>query len=67
MFLTEYKKGNGQTIALPEGFRLTINETSNSVYQLDLFDEQMRSVSDHGTDLDDMVEKAIEALIKMRS
>ena len=67
MFLTEYKKENGQTIVVPEGFRFTINETSNSVYQLDLFDEQMRSVSDHGTDLDDMVEKAIEALIKMRS
>ena len=66
MFLTKYRKGNGQIIALPEGFRLTINETSNNVYQIDLFDEQMRSVSNHGSDLDDMVEKAIEDLIKMR-
>lgn len=65
MFLTEYRKMNGQIIVLPDGFRLTINETSNSVYQIDLFDNQMRSVSNHGTDLDEMVENAIEDLIKM--
>ena len=65
MFLTKYRKINGQTIVLPEGFRLTINETSNTVYQIDLFDSQVRSVSNHGTDLDDMVEKAIEDLVKM--
>jgi hypothetical protein len=66
MFLTEYKKTNGQIIALPEGFRLTIEETSNCVYQIDLFDSHGRNVGDHGTDLDDMVEKAIKDLIKMR-
>lgn len=57
---------NGQTIVLPKGFRLTIVETSNNVYQIDLIDSQMRSVSNHGTDLDDIVEKAIEDLCKMR-
>lgn len=66
MFLIDYRKMNSQTIVLPEGFRLTMNETSNNVYQIDLFDDQMRSVSNHGTDLDDMVEKAIEDLGKMR-
>ena len=66
MFLTEYRKMNGQTIVLPEGFRLTIYETSNNVYQIDLFDKQMRSVSNHGADLDDMVQKAIDDLVKMR-
>ena len=66
MVLTEYKKMNGQTIVFPEGFGLTIEETSNGVYQIDLFDNQKRSVSNHGTDLDNMAEKAIENLIKMR-
>ena len=66
MFLTEYTKTNGETISLPEGFRLTITETSNNVYQIDLLDSQLRSVSNHGTDLDDMVEKAIEDLNRMR-
>jgi len=66
MFLTEYTKANGESISLPQGFRLTITETSNNVYQIDLVDSQLRSVSNHGTDLDDMVEKAIEDLIKMR-
>jgi hypothetical protein len=66
MFSVEYRKMNGQTVVLPEGFRLTINETSDNVYQIDLFDNQMRSVSNCGADLDNMVEKAIEDLTKMR-
>jgi hypothetical protein len=66
MFLTRYTKANGDTISFPEGFRLTITETSNNVYQIDLFDSQLRSVSNLGADLDDMVEKAIEDLIRMR-
>ena len=65
-FLTEYRKMNGQTIYLPKGFRLTIDETSNDVYQIDLVDDRMRSVSSHGTDLDEMVEKAIIDLVKMQ-
>jgi len=67
MFLIEYKKTNGQTIVLLEGYRLTIEETSNCVYQIDLFDNRMRSVSNHGTNLNNIVEKAIEDLIKMRN
>jgi hypothetical protein len=66
MFLTEYTKVNGEIISLPEGFRLTITETSNNVYQIDLLDTQLRSVSNHGTDLDEMVEKAIEDLNRMK-
>jgi hypothetical protein len=66
MFLTEYKKWNGQTIAYPDGFKLRIEETSNYVYQIDLFDNQMRSVSNHGSDLDKMIEIAIEDLINIR-
>ena len=50
---------------LPEGFRLTIQETSNCVYKIDLLDNRMRSVSNRGTDLDNMVEAAIEDLIRM--
>lgn len=67
MFLSKYTKTNGQTIVLPEGFRLLIEETSNNVYQIDLFDDLMRSVGNHGTDLDSMVENAIEDLLKMRN
>ena len=67
MGLTKYTKEDGETIVLPEGFRLTINVTSNNVYQIHLFDQQTRSVSNHRTDLDDMVERAIEDLIKMRT
>lgn len=67
MYLTEYTKLNGERIPLPKGFRLTITETSNNVYQIDLLDSQFRSVSNHGTDLDDMVEKAIDDLIEMRN
>ena len=66
MFLTEYTKAIGETISLPEGFRLTITETSNNVYQIVLLDSQLRSVSNHGTDLDDMIEKAIDDLNRMR-
>ena len=65
MFLTEYTKANGETILLPQGFRLTITETSNNVYQIDLVDSHLRSVSNHGTDLDNMVEKAIEDLTRL--
>jgi hypothetical protein len=65
-FLTEYTKENGQTIIFPEGFKLIIKETSHCVYQIELYDEKMRSISNHGTDLDKMVEKAIEDLYQMR-
>jgi hypothetical protein len=64
MHLTEYKKMNGQTIVFPEGFRLTVKETSDCVYQITMFDDRMRSVSNSGTNLDHMVEKAIEDLMK---
>jgi hypothetical protein len=67
MFKTEYKTMSGQIVVLPEGFRLRIEETSNCVYQIDMFDKQMRSIKNHGTDLDDMIEKAIEDLIKMNN
>jgi hypothetical protein len=66
MFANEYRKMNGKTFVLPDGFKLSIKETSNCIYQIEMFDNQMRSVSNHGPDLDDMVEKAIEDLIKMR-
>ena len=66
MHLTEYTNSNGERISLPAGFRLSITETSNNSYQIDLLDSQLRSVSNHGTDLDDMVEKAIADLIRMR-
>lgn len=59
MTVKEYKKLNGEIIILPEDFNLTIEETSNCVYQIDLFDTQGRNVSNHGTDLDEMVEQAI--------
>jgi hypothetical protein len=65
-FLTEYTKDYGQKIKLPEGFKLRIKETSQGVYQIELFDDKMKSVSNHGTDLDNMVEKAIDDLVRMR-
>lgn len=66
MILKEYKKQNGEIIKLPDDFSLKIEETSNCVYQIDLFDIQGRSVGNHGTDLDEMIEKAIIDLKKMR-
>ncbi len=66
MILKEYEKQNGEIIKLPSEFSLTIKETSNSVYQIDLFDIQGRSVGNHGTDLDEMIEQAIVDLNKMR-
>ena len=66
MLLTEYIKTNGEIVVLPNGFRLAIEETSNNVCKIDLFDSQRRSVSNHGTDLDGMIEEAIEDLKKMR-
>jgi len=66
-FLTEYIKENGQTNILPEGFKLTIEETSQGVYQVELFDENMSSISNHGTDLDGIISKAIQDLDKMRN
>jgi hypothetical protein len=65
-FLTEYTMDSGQKIILPEGFKLRIKETSQCVYQIELSDDKMRSVSNHGIYLDNMVEKAIEDLIRMR-
>jgi len=64
--LTEYIKDNGQKIILPEGFKLIIKETSQCVYQIELSDDKMRSVRNHGIDLDNLVEKAIDDLIQMR-
>lgn len=66
MILKEYQKLSGEIIKLPEDFSLTIEETSNCVYQIDLFDIQGRSVGNHGTDLDGMIEQAIINLKKMR-
>lgn len=66
MNVKEYKKQNGVIIKLAEDYSLKIEETSNCVYQIDLFDVQGRSVSNHGTDLDGMIEQAIIDLIKMR-
>ncbi len=65
-FLTEYIKENGEKIILPKGFKLTIEETSQCVYQIELFDESMRSISNHGANLDNMIDKAIENLNQMR-
>ena len=59
MILKEYRKQNGEIIKLPDDFSLKIEETSNCVYQIDLFDIQGRSVSNHGTDLDKIIEQAI--------
>lgn len=66
MILKEYKKQNGEILKFPDNFNLTIEETSNTVYQIDLFDSEGRSVSDHGTNLDEMIEKALEDLKQMR-
>lgn len=66
MILKEYKKQNGEIIKLPSEFSLTIKETSNCVYQIDLFDIQGRSVGNHGTELEEMIEQAIIDLNKMR-
>ena len=66
MIVKEYKKQNGEIIKLAEGFSLNIEETSNCVYQIDLFDVQGRSVANHGTDLDGMIEQANIDLNKMR-
>ena len=62
----EFKKCNGETIHLPKGVKLGIDETSNNVYQIDMFDSDGRNVSNHGTDLDGMVEKALEDLLNMK-
>ncbi|WP_066632772.1 hypothetical protein [Labilibacter marinus] len=66
MILKEYKKQNGEIIKFPIGFSLRIEETSNCVYQIDLFDNQGRSIGNHGTDLDEMIEQAVIDLNKMR-
>jgi len=66
MILKEYKKQNGEIIKLPTEISLTIEETSNCVYQIDLFDIQGRRVGNHGTDLEEMIEQAIIDLNKMR-
>ena len=66
MILKEYQKLSGEIIKLPEDFNLTIEETSNCVYQIDLFDIQWRRVGNHGTDFDVMIEQAIIDLKKMR-
>jgi len=58
-----HKKESGEIIVLPEGFVLNMHETSNGVYQIDLFDRDMRSVSNHGHQLDLMVEQAISELL----
>ena len=66
MILKGYRKQNGDIIKLPPEFSLTIEETSNCVYQIELFDIQGRNVSNHGTDLDEMIEQAINDLKQMR-
>lgn len=67
MIFNELEKENGdEKIIIPEGFYLTIAETSQNVYGINLTDSEGRSIKNHGTDLYDMVEKAIEDLIKLR-
>ena len=66
MIVKEYKKQNGEIIKLTEDLSLKIEETSNCVYQIDLFDVQGRSIGNHGTDLDGMIEQAIIDLNIMR-
>lgn len=60
-----YEKESGQIIILPDGFKLDIQETSNGVYRINMFDQIGRNVSNHGTSLDEMVEEAIKDLKKM--
>lgn len=66
MIVKEHKKQNGEIIKLSDGFSLKIEETLNCAFQIDLFDIQGRSVGNHGADLDEMIEKAIIDLKKMR-
>lgn len=57
-----FQKSDGEIIQIPDEFNLKIDETSNNVYQLDLTDELGRKVSDHGTNLDQMVINSIQKL-----
>ena len=66
MIENKFQKSNGEIIHLPKGIRLGIDETSNNVYQIDMFDSDGRSVSNHGTDLDEMVEQALTDLLNMK-
>ncbi len=59
MFIKEYKKSNGEIIKIPEDIKLTISETSNNAYQMDMFCVNGVIVSHHVTDLDNMVEQAL--------
>lgn len=58
-------KADRKEFDLPEGFMLDIEETSNSVYRINLIDSAGRSVGNHGSDLDSMIEQALEDLIKI--
>ena len=58
-------KADTKEFDLPEGFMLDIEETSNSVYRINLIDSAGRSVGNHGSNLDSMIEQALEDLIKI--
>ena len=60
-----FEKSNGEEIIIPNDFELKIEETSNNVYKIDLIDKMGRSVSNHGTNLDKMVDDAIKKLIEI--
>ncbi len=62
----ELEKEDGSKITIPEGFKLTIDETSQSVYRISLVDSDGRSVENQGSKLYDMVEKAISDLDKIK-
>ncbi|MDW7691297.1 hypothetical protein R9C00_18905 [Flammeovirgaceae bacterium SG7u.111] len=63
-----YITSNGEMVNLPQGFDLKIDELSNGVYEINISDKNGRSVSGQCTDteLDSLVQKAIESLKKVR-
>ncbi|MFT7036434.1 MAG: hypothetical protein ACJA2S_004963 [Cyclobacteriaceae bacterium] len=65
MIEKHFRKSNGEIIELPDGFKIGIDETSNNVYKIDMFDNEGRSVSNHGDNLDEMVIQAIADLQRM--
>lgn len=67
MFLTEFEKSNGEKVIFPQGIKMMIEETSNGVYQIKMFDEKGRNVDNHGIDLENMVTQALTDLKKMNA
>jgi hypothetical protein len=66
MILTEYKKSNGDKLVLPEGIKLSIEEISNGIYKIEMFDEQGRNVGKYGEEVDLLVSQALRDLLNMK-